>query len=255
MTALITGASAGIGRHLALLFARQGYDVVLVARRETALQELAGQITQMGRSARVLPADLATAGGAEDLDERLRRDAIDVDVLVNNAGFGLLGPFAELPLDRQIAMIQLNVTTLTALTRLLLPGMLARNRGGLLNVASTAAFQPGPLMAVYYATKAYVLSFSEAVAEEVAASALKVSCLAPGPTETEFAEQAAMTGSRLFKGGVMSGEEVARTGFEGWNTGKRLVIPGLRNRVGAFSIRLVPRSLVPGIVKRLNTID
>ena len=255
MNALITGASAGIGRQLAVIFAQHGYDVVLTARREAALQELADDIRRRGRTARVIVADLGAVDGAQTLYDRLQNERIDVDVLVNNAGSGLQGAFSELPLDRQLAMIQLNVTSLTALTRLLLPAMLQRNRGGVLNVASTAAFQPGPLMTVYFATKAYVLSFSEAVAEEVSESAVKISCLAPGPTETEFVESAGMTGSKLFKGAVMTAADVAQSGFDGWNAGKRLVIPGFRNKLSAFSVRLAPRALVPGIVKRLNTIE
>ena len=255
MNALITGASAGIGRHLAAQFARHGFDVILAARREGALQTLAAEITAAGGRARVIPADLERADGAALLYDHLQQTGVGVDVLVNNAGFGLQGPFAELPLERQVAMIQLNVTSLTSLTRLMLPSMLARNRGGVLNVASTAAFQPGPLMAVYYASKAFVLSLTEAVAEEVAGTALKVSCLAPGPTRTEFAERASMTGVRLFKGPVMTAEDVARIGFDGWNAGKRLVIPGLRNQLGAVLVKLSPRSIVPPLIKRLNTIE
>lgn len=254
MTTLVTGASSGIGRSLAIMFARGGDDLVLVARREQALRELADEIERIGRRAHVITADLAAPGAAEALHARLQRDGLAIDVLVNNAGFGLWGRFDALPFDRQIAMIELNVTSLTALTRLLLPPMLARNRGGLLNVASTAAFQPGPLAAVYYATKAYVLSFTEAIAEEAAGSGVKVTCLAPGPTETEFAERAELTDTRLFaSAAVMSAGEVARTGFEGWRAGKRLVVPGLRNRLVAFSIRLSPRGAVLKTVKRLNS--
>jgi short-subunit dehydrogenase len=253
MIALITGASSGIGRSLALLFAQNGYDLVLVARGEAALQELAHEANRQGRTARVMPADLGVAGGVEDLHARLQRDGIDVDVLVNNAGVGMLGPFHELPLDRQVGMIQLNVTSLTALTRLMLPPMLARRRGGVLNVASTAAFQPGPLMAVYYATKAYVLSFSEALAEEVAGTGLQVTCLAPGPTYTEFIERAAMAHTRIVAGGAMTADEVARQGFEGWKAGRRLVIPGARNRFGAMAVKFAPRAFVTRFVKRLNS--
>lgn len=254
MTALITGASAGIGRELALLFARDGYDVALVARRESALDELAREVSALGGSARTHAADLSVPGSAESLHERLAADGIVVDVLVNNAGFGMQGRFDLLPLDRQLAMIQLNVASLTALTRLLLPGMLARDRGGVLNVASTAAFQPGPLMAVYYATKAYVLSFTEAVAEEVAGSRVTVSCLAPGPTDTEFAGKANLTTSRLFRGGgAMSAAAVAQAGYEGWKDGKRLVVPGRRNRLGAFGVKFVPRGLATKVTKRLNS--
>jgi hypothetical protein len=255
MRVLVTGASSGIGRSLALLFAHHGHDVVLVARREAALTELADAVRRMGRTAIVHPVDLAMADGPGSLHRRLETEKVTIDVLVNNAGFGLQGRFDTLPLDRQLGMIQVNVASLTALTRLFLPGMLARNTGGILNVASTAAFQPGPLMTVYYATKAYVLSFTEAVAEEVADSGLKVTCLCPGPTYTGFAEAASMTTSRLFKAGAMTADEVARQGFEGWSAGKRLVIPGLRNRFGAFTVRLVPRRLVPKVVKRLNVVE
>ena len=255
MTVLITGASSGIGRSLARLFARGGYDVVLVARREGPLTELARELEGLGRTARVVAADLAEPGSAGQLYEQLQRDGVSIDVLVNNAGVGMQGPFAELPLDRQLAMIQLNVTSLTALTGLMLPAMRARNQGGILNVASTAAFQPGPLMAVYYASKAYVLSFTEALAEELAGSALKVTCLAPGPTDTEFAAAASMTGSRLFKGGAMTAEAVAAAAFDGWNARKRLVIPGTRNRIAAFAVKLAPRNLVVRSVKSLNTVD
>ena len=252
MIALVTGASAGIGRHLSLLFAQNGYDLILVARREAALQALAGEIARIGRTAHVKAVDLGVAEGVHTLHAWMQRERLDVDVLVNNAGFGLNGPFAELPLDRQVGMIELNVTSLTALTRLLLPSMISRGRGGVLNVASTAAFQPGPLMTVYYATKAYVLSFSEALAEEVSDTPLRISCLAPGPTDTEFAQQAAITGTPLFKGAVMDAADVARIGFDGWTKGKRLVIPGMRNRLSAFAVRLTPRALVPRFVKQLN---
>jgi uncharacterized protein len=180
---------------------------------------------------------------------------VQIDVLVNNAGFGLHGSFAELPLDRQLQMIQLNITALTDLTRRFLPGMLQRGRGGVLNVASTAGFQPGPLMAVYYATKAYVLSFSEALAEEVAGTALRISCLAPGATATEFADVAGMQKTRLFRAGAMNAVEVARAGYDGWQRGKVLVIPGVTNRLGAFSVRLAPRAMVRKIVKGLNSLQ
>ncbi|HKH71979.1 MAG TPA: SDR family oxidoreductase [Vicinamibacterales bacterium] len=252
MTALITGASSGIGRSLALLFARNGYDVLLVARREEALRELAGEITSIGRTARVIPIDLAVNGGAQRLFDQLAREGVRVDVLVNNAGVGAMGTVAEIPLDRQLAMIELNITTLTILTRLLLPGMLERRAGGVLNVGSTASFQPGPLMAVYYASKAYVLSFTEALAEEVTGSGVKVCCLAPGPTHTGFAREASMETSRLFSLGAMSADEVARIGFEGWTAGKRLVVAGTMNRIGALTVRFAPRALALKVTKRLN---
>ena len=182
-TVLITGASSGIGRELAQQFARDGADLVLIARSEDRLRELAGQLAaQYGVTAQVLPADLSRPGGPDQIVQTLAQQQTDVDVLVNNAGFGAHGPVAGIGVQRQLEMIEVNVAALTRLTALLLPGMLERHRGGILNVASTAAFQPGPNSAVYYATKAYVLSFTEALAEEVRGSGVRVSCLAPGGT-------------------------------------------------------------------------
>ena len=264
-TAVVTGASSGIGRSLARLFARDGYDVVLVARRETLLEELAAEIAgACNVAARVVTVDLAQPEGARTLYDELHRAGISVDVLVNNAGFGLQGPFAELPLDRQVQMVNLNVTALTALTRLFLPSMLERARrarfeghaavpAGVLNVGSVAAFQPGPFMAVYYATKAFVVSFTEAIAHELSGSGLHISCLAPGPTVTEFAETAGVAASPLFQGPTMTVEEVARIGFEGWKSGRAVVIAGARNRWMARLVRFAPKSMVLGVVQRLNT--
>src|SRR5580704_4463158 len=199
-TALITGASSGIGSALAEQFAADGYDVVLVARRGAPLDALAVEISRAhGVKARVLPVDLAEGGAGRRMFDDLQHAGVAIDVLVNNAGFGLRGRVAQLSVERQLQMIQLNATALTELTCLFISGMLERNTGGVLNVGSTAAFQPGPLMAVYYATKAYVVAFPEALAEEVSGSDLRVSCLAPGPTATAFAEKADMTQSRLFK--------------------------------------------------------
>lgn len=254
LTALITGASSGIGRDLAREFAADGFDVVLVARQEGQLQQLADELTRAHRvSARVMPADLAQAGASRRLCEELERAGASIDVVVNNAGFGLQGAFAQHDPQRITDMIQVNVTALTELTRRLLPGMLARNRGGILNVGSTAGFQPGPFMAVYYATKAYVLSFTEAIAEEVAGTALRVSCLSPGPTATGFADAAHMTGTRLFKRGKMTSADVARMGYEGWKRGRVIVVPGMTNRIGAAVVRLSPRPLVRKAIGRLNT--
>lgn len=250
-TALITGASSGIGRALAQQFAVHGYDVVLVARSTGTLEEVARTLVT---SVRVLSADLSKTGSAAALVEQLRQGGIQVDVLVNNAGFGLQGEFTALPFDQQIEMIQLNVVTLTELTRLLLPGMLQRRSGGVLNVASTAAFQPGPLMSVYYATKAFVLSFTEGIAEEVVGRGVKVTCLCPGPTETAFADRAGMRGTNLFKAGAMNVEQVAREGFDGWNSGKVVVVPGFANRRGMLAVRLSPRAFVRRVVKRMNSI-
>src|SRR5688500_3158649 len=254
-TVLITGASSGIGRALAHLFAQDGYTLVLVARRAVVLEELAAELSrQYQASVRVIAIDLADPAAALQLHADLQRAGIVVDVLVNNAGFGAQGAFAGLPLERQLQMIHLNVTALTALTRLLLPSMLERGRGGILNVGSTAAFQPGPFMAVYYATKAYVVSFSEALAEELSGSGLRVSCLAPGPTATAFASEAGAAGSRLFRGETMTADEVARIGYEGWKQGQPLVIAGAGNRWRAFLVRLAPRAWVRKAVRDLHTL-
>ena len=253
-TALITGASSGIGRALAREFAADGHNLVLVARREAALQELADGLTRAHRvNARAIVADLTRAQAPRDIAGELSRAGLAVDVVVNNAGFGMSGALAALPPERQLEMIQVNVTALTELTRLFLPGMLERNRGGVLNVGSTAGFQPGPFMAVYYATKAYVVAFSEALAEETAGSGLRISCLAPGPTATGFAEEAQVNESRLFKLGTMNAEVVARIGYRGWKRGTVIVVPGFTNRVGILAVRLSPRFAVRKLLRFLNT--
>jgi uncharacterized protein len=253
-TVLITGASSGIGRDLARLFAADGYDLVLAARRVEALEALARELG--GRhsiAALAVESDLAVADAPRRLADRLQQQGVAIDVVVNNAGFALQGSIAELPLERQLDMIQVNVTAVTALTRLFLPAMLQRNRGGVLNVASTAAFQPGPLMAVYYATKAYVESFTEALAEEVAGTRVRVTCLCPGPTETGFADAAAVTDTNLFKRPTMTSADVARIGYDGWRRGDVVVIPGTNNRLGAWFVKLAPRGPVRRAVKRLNS--
>ena len=177
---------------------------------------------------------------------------VTVDVVVNNAGFGARGSVAELDLQRQLDMIQVNVTALTHLTRLFLPGMLHRNRGGVLNVASTAAFQPGPNMAVYYATKAYVLSFTEGLAQEVADTNLRITCLCPGATDTGFADEADMESSRLFRLGAMDARTVAKLGYEAFRSGDVVEVTGLKNKVGAAGVRLLPRAAVRKLVQTLQ---
>lgn len=256
-TALITGASGGIGLELARLFAAGGYDLVLVARGAAKLDELAVELRQRpegGAAVRVLAKDLADPASPEEVCRELESAGVAVDVLVNNAGFATFGPFAEIPLGRELEELQLNVVTLTHLTKKLLPGMLVRRRGGILNLGSTAAFQPGPLMAVYYATKAYVVSFSEALAEELRGTGVTVTALCPGPTETGFQRRAGMENSKLFSGllQVADAPTVARAGYEGFRAGKRIVIPGLLNRVGVQSIRVSPRALATRLVKRMQ---
>jgi hypothetical protein len=253
-TALITGASSGIGRLLAQQFAADRHDLVVVARKSDALDALVRETTQaFGVNAKAMTVDLARPAAARHIHDELSRAGIAIDVVVNNAGFGLQGAVAELPLDRQLEMIHVNVTALTELTRLFLPAMVERRRGGVLNVGSTAGFQPGPFMAVYYATKAYVVAFTEALAEELAGSGLRISCLAPGPTATGFAEEAQMTGTRLFRLGTMNAADVARIGYEGWKSGKILVVPGITNRLGIAMVRISPRPVVRKLLKFLNT--
>jgi short-subunit dehydrogenase len=250
-TVMITGASGGIGEALAHRFARGGYDLVLVARTEAKLQALAAELSRTHAiTAHPLACDLSDPAAPRLLGEQLAARGIGVDVLVNNAGFATYGPFAELDLDGELRMLQVNIVALTHLTRLLLPGMLARKRGRILNVASTAAFMPGPLMAVYYASKAFVLSFSEALNNELSGSGVTVTALCPGPTSTGFQARAQMERSRLIQGrAIMSADAVADAGYTGLLRGRSVVIPGLINRIQTLLPRLLPRRLVPGIVR------
>ena len=253
-TVLITGASSGIGLHLAQRFAADGSGLALVARSEDKLNSLADTLREQHQvPVRMVAKDLTRPEASQEIFDALAADDMAVDVLVNNAGFGARGAVAELDAERQIGMIQLNVTALTHLTRLFLPSMLERRRGGILNVGSTAGFQPGPNMSVYYATKAYVLSFTEGLAEEVAGTGVAVTCLAPGATDTGFAAEADMEGTRLFQLGTMTSEAVAEAGFNGFRAGKTLVVPGLRNKATAFSVRFVPRVAVRKLVKSLQS--
>lgn len=254
-TALITGASSGIGEELARLFAANRHDVVLLARNADKLQALAGELARAhGIQARVVAADLADPGAPPRVFEELRQQGLTIDVLVNNAGFGARGAYAEIDYEVEARMIQVNVAALAHLTRLFLPGMLARRSGRILNVASTAAFVPGPFMAVYYATKAFVLSFSEAVAEETQGAGVTVTALIPGPTQTNFAATAGNQDSRLFRtGSAMTAAAVARVGFDGLMAGKRVAIAGARNRLTVLSTRLAPRTTLARIVRKLNS--
>lgn len=254
-TALITGASSGIGRELAHRFAHDGTDCILLARSEEALHDLSETLESTHDvDAPVLPADLSVPGAADDIVAELEARSLPIDVLVNNAGFGARGRFAELDAQQQTNMIRVNVTALTELTRRLLPQMLRRTRGGVLNVASTAAFQPGPYMSVYYATKAYVLSFSEGLAGEVADTDVTVTCLAPGPTETAFMDRADMHGTPLFEtASTMSPETVADLGYDAFRNGRTLVVPGWPNKIGAFLVRFTPRAVLRRVAGWLNS--
>ena len=252
-TVLITGASSGIGLELARLFAADGSDLVLVARRGEKLEELRRELEQShGIVAEVLVEDLATAAAPQAIFDRLAGENRTINVVVNNAGFGAVGPVAEIGLRRQMEMLQVNVVALAHLTMLFLPGMLQRGQGGVLNVGSTAAFQPGPLMAMYYASKAFVLSFSEALAEELRGTPVRVCCLCPGPTRTEFAATARLEDRLLFKLGTASASQVARAGYRGFRRGKPLVIPGTLNKIGTLAVRLTPRTVIRKVTKRLQ---
>src|ERR1017187_4987397 len=252
-TALITGASFGIGLELARIFAGEGYNLVLVARSADKLRQLASELEKShGTRSLILATDLTEPGApAYVLDQTTRAD-IQVDALVNNAGFGQYGMFVENDLEECLRQIQLNVTTLTHLTRLYLPGMIERKSGRILNVASTAAFQPGPLMAVYFATKAYVLHLSEALANELDGSGVTVTCLCPGATTTEFHKRANATGMRLLKMGSMDARTVAEDGYRALVAGKPVVISGFKNWLVAQSVRFSPRRLVTAIARKLQ---
>jgi short-subunit dehydrogenase len=255
-TVLVTGASSGIGLEFARLFAQHGNNLVLVARDETRLKRIAKELEgKNGITIRIIAADLSKPSAPSDIHEQLRSESETVDILINCAGFGTLGSFSDADVASQLNMIQVNVAAVTDLTHLFLRDMLKRGEGKILNVASTAAFQPGPLMAVYYATKAYVLSFSEAIANELRGSGVSVTVLCPGPTNTAFRVTTKMEQSRLFNSpllGVLPADTVAKIGYEGLMNNKSLVIPGFRNMITVFAVRLVPRNWITKIARRLN---
>ena len=249
-TVLITGGSSGIGSELAKLFAQDGYGLVLTARDHDALRARARELEAREHvPVRIIAQDLARASAPEEIVRELREANVSIEILVNNAGFTTYGPFAQTDLTAQLGMLQVNIVALTQLTGLLIGDMVRRRRGAILNVASTAAFQPGPLMAVYYATKAYVLSFSEALTDELRGSGVRVSALCPGPTQTKFQQRAGIQRIRLMNRGVMEAAEVARAGYRGLWQGRPVVIPGFRNRATALAVRVVPRNLVVRVVR------
>jgi short-subunit dehydrogenase len=249
--ALVTGASAGIGTELARQLAAD-HDLILTARRAEQLHALAEELRRAGAACHVFPADLAEPGAPGHLFDAITSAALSVDVLVNNAGFGDLGPFAQADLAKMLRMIQVNVTALTELTGLFLPAMLARKRGWILNVGSIAGFQAGPYMAVYYATKAYVNSLSEALHSELQGTGVTVSVLCPGPVATEFGTVAGFqpTPNGPFSAGqALGASPVAAAGLRAMRTGRRMVVPGWRNRVLLFLERFLPRGVVIRAVK------
>lgn len=252
-TALITGASGGIGEAIAHYFADDKYDLILVARSSDKLAQVAQELKRNNAiNVRIITKDLSKWDDVVSLVEELRNEQIHF--LVNNAGFGDFGLFHEADWGKTQQMINLNITALTYLTKALLPGMLQREGGHVLNVASTASFLPGPYMAVYYASKSYVLHFSEALAEELKGTGVKVTALCPGPTASGFQSAAKMTESRLVKGKKLtSANRVAAFGYKAMLRGQRVAIPGLFNVLTSITPRLLPRRLVTmavGIIQR-----
>lgn len=238
--ALITGASAGLGVEFARQLSRRGNRLVLAARRKERLENLAAELG----NARAIAIDLSMTNAAATLMADVEEKGETVDILVNNAGFGLIGKFAELDTKRLRQMIDLNVGTLTDLCRAVAPAMIARKSGGIINVASTAAFQPGPKMAVYFATKAFVLSLTEALHEELKPHGVHVTCLCPGPTRTEFGDVAGFAGNALFDRVAMDSPEVVSAALRGLERNSAVVVPGLVNKLGASATRFAPRPIV-----------
>ena len=248
-TALITGGSGGIGLELARQFAAHGHDLVLVSRNRDALEAVAGTLEgKYAIRATVIPADLADPDAPSRIFDTVRAERIEIEFLVNNAGFGLGGEFSETDINTELDMIQVNVSALVHLTKLFMQPMLARKSGRIMNVASTAAFQPGPLMSIYYASKAFVLSFSEALDEELRNSGVTVTCLCPGTTATHFAENAGVTNSGVFAR-AQKADDVARYGYEAMLKGERVAIPGFRNKIMVQAERLASRKLITRLIR------
>jgi uncharacterized protein len=253
-TALITGAANGIGYELAYIFGQNGYNLVLVDRIDEKLQEIALKFQEkFGILVKPIVKDLSISTSPNEIFLELQQENIKVDVLVNNAGFGTYGLFNETNLKDELEMLQVNLVCLTHLTKLFLKDMVKQGAGKILNVSSAAAFQPGPLMAVYFATKAYVLSFSEALANELEGTGVTVTVLCPGTTHSAFHERTGMADSKLMQGKrIMDAETVANIGYQALMKGKTIVIPGLINKILAKIIRFIPRNLVTKIVRSMQ---
>lgn len=253
-TALITGSSNGIGYELARIHASKGGDLILVARNIAKLREIKAQLENKYHvQVYIMERDLSMASSAREIFDEVRQNHITVEYLINNAGFGNFGMFAESDWSRQEQMISLNVTTLAYFTWLFLPEMIYRRSGRIMNVASVASFAPGPTMAVYYATKAFVLSFSEAIHNEVSEYGITVTALCPGPTQSGFQESASLQDSKLFSGkNVPAAREVALFGYRSMMKGRMVAIHGIKNKILSQSIRLAPRAIVPKITRRIQ---
>jgi len=253
-TALITGGSTGIGLALAKEFAAHGHDLILVARNADPLEAAAGKIEgKYGVSVRTIAMDLGDTDAPQRLFDQVSGESVQVDYLVNNAGFGLGGDFVDTDINRELDMIQVNCSALVHLTKLFLPAMVKRKEGKIINVASTAAFQAGPGHSIYYASKAFVLSFSEAIAEELHKTGITVTALCPGPTASNFSERAGTSKSRLFKQAkVATSEEVARFAYRAMMKGERVAIPGMQNKLMVQAERFVPRIVVNKLAYRMQ---
>lgn len=245
-TALITGATSGLGYEFVQLLAKEQYNLIVVARNEEKLLSIKSEFPLL--KVTTIPMDLSKTGSVKKMVEEIQEKGLQVDVLINNAGFGLLGKFDELNVEKQLEMIQLNISALTELTHAFLPQMKKQKFGQIMNVASTAAFQPGPMMAVYYATKAYVLSFSEALVEELAGTGVTVTTLCPGATKTNFGSVANVEKTKMFSN-AMDATTVAALGYNGMKNGKRVVITGSSNKIGATAAKFLPRSTAAKIAK------
>ena len=254
-TALVTGASAGIGVDIAECFAREGYDLILAARSEPALREVAERLSaKYGVKATPVTVDLGAHGGGAKLAAEIAQRGLRVDVLVNNAGFGHALPFDQTPIETQLGQVDLNIRALVELTHIYWKGMLANKRGGVLNVSSTAAFQPGPFMAVYYASKAFVLSFSEALWEEASGTGVHVSCLCPGATKSRFRERAGTDKVKLTQGrAAMASMPVAKMGVDAFHRNQRVKVTGANNAFTAGLVKYLPRTTVLKIVRNLQS--
>lgn len=249
--ALITGTTSGIGHALAKEFAQNGFDLILVSRDAAKLHDQQDEFEALGSSVHVIPMDLSLPGGADQVCREVAERGLQVDALVNNAGFNVSGPFIQTSLERELDMVQLHIQAMIRLTKEFLPAMVARGYGRILNVGSTGSFNPVPLDAVYGATKAFVLSFTRAIRAEVRGTGVQVSTLCPGATKTEFAKKADMEGTLLFRYGVMGASEVARTAFKGVRSGKEIIIPGCHNRLLVRSAPFTPSCVLSRITTLL----
>lgn len=252
--ALITGASSGIGLELAKIFAQNGHDLVITARRKERLEDLKSELEkEYNISVSIFTADLAEKNAPQELFDFTRQENLEIDFLVNNAGIGDYGFFHEADWEKNGAIIDLNIRSLTHLTRLYLPELIKKERAYIMNVASTAAFQPGPLMSVYYASKHYVLAFSEAIANELSDTGVTVTTLCPGPTESEFQQEANMEKSKLFdRFPVATSREVAEYGYKAMLKGKRVAIHGVMNKLSPKFTGFFPRSFITAVVRKIQ---